>query len=612
VCRGSVLTFLRTLLPLGSMFSHPTGYAQRIFRSLPPFLIVGLALIVTPVLVSSTQGKIFFVTETKDTYRVTCLRGAILQANRLGGNNIIILGPSDGDSRRTFFNRIYRLTISGAGEDEARTGDLDITRGRLTIMGSPSNATIDATGLGDRVFHVFTNASLTLSHLVISGGTAVGKGHDDPVKTLQGGAFFNSGILTMRNCSIVGNSNGDGATAGVDFASGGPDGGGCYNEGVARLSHCEIRENSAGTGSHQYGHGLKGGSGGGVYNSGTIILDYCGISGNSSGRGGPGNLVEIGPSPDGLPGRASGAGGDGGDGPGICNIGKMVINCCTVNGNFGGMGSDGGSGAKGGAGGSGGGIFNLGTLDLKSSTVTGNHSGNGGMGGGAAVFFPIHFGGDGGDGGDGGGIYNAGSMNLISCTIVSNETGSGGGGGNGRHIASNPVLASGGRGGNGGGVSVDLNNSNISMGNTLIAMNLTGSGGSGGTNLVLSIPAPQVTVEIGSSGSDGLNRDVEGSCLSQGFNLISIADGSTGFTNGFNADLVGSLFSAIDPRLGPLKMNGGTTPTHALLPGSPAIDQGNSFGVRTDQRGHRRPHDFPRIPNALGGDGSDIGAFELK
>jgi hypothetical protein len=34
--------------------------------------------------------------------------------------------------------------------------------------------------------------------------------------------------------------------------------------------------------------------------------------------------------------------------------------------------------------------------------------------------------------------------------------------------------------------------------------------------------------------------------------------------------------------------NGGPTPTMALLPGSPAIDQGWSFGLTTDQRGQPR------------------------
>jgi hypothetical protein len=57
-----------------------------------------------------------------------------------------------------------------------------------------------------------------------------------------------------------------------------------------------------------------------------------------------------------------------------------------------------------------------------------------------------------------------------------------------------------------------------------------------------------------------------------------------------------------DPLLGPLQDNGGPTRTHALLPGSPAIDRGKvSSGVACDQRG------FPRV---IGGK-PDIGAFEF-
>jgi predicted outer membrane repeat protein len=67
-----------------------------------------------------------------------------------------------------------------------------------------------------------------------------------------------------------------------------------------------------------------------------------------------------------------------------------------------------------------------------------------------------------------------------------------------------------------------------------------------------------------------------------------------------------------DPLLGPLADNGGPTKTHALLAGSPAIDQGNSFGESTDQRGMPRPSYFVSTPDASGGDGSDIGAFELQ
>lgn len=90
---------------------------------------------------------------------------------------------------------------------------------------------------------------------------------------------------------------------------------------------------------------------------------------------------------------------------------------------------------------------------------------------------------------------------------------------------------------------------------------------------------------------------------SGGFNLDE--DGSCGFGQG--TDLTGA--AGLDPVLRP---NGGPTLTHALLEGSAAIDRGSSFGSAVDQRGLPRPSDFPAIGNAEGGDGSDIGAFELQ
>jgi hypothetical protein len=62
------------------------------------------------------------------------------------------------------------------------------------------------------------------------------------------------------------------------------------------------------------------------------------------------------------------------------------------------------------------------------------------------------------------------------------------------------------------------------------------------------------------------------------------------------------------PRLGPLQNNGGPTDTHALLPGSPAIDAGASAACpATDQRGVARPLDG----NGDGTTACDVGAFEL-
>lgn len=65
-----------------------------------------------------------------------------------------------------------------------------------------------------------------------------------------------------------------------------------------------------------------------------------------------------------------------------------------------------------------------------------------------------------------------------------------------------------------------------------------------------------------------------------------------------------SLFNAT-ALLGPLQNNGGPTLTHAILPGSQAVDSG-SCRLLVDQRGHARPLDG----DGNGVDQCDIGAFE--
>jgi hypothetical protein len=108
-------------------------------------------------------------------------------------------------------------------------------------------------------------------------------------------------------------------------------------------------------------------------------------------------------------------------------------------------------------------------------------------------------------------------------------------------------------------------------------------------------------LKAGSSGGTIVNNG--GFFTSTGYNLCS--DGGNGLFNQATDQ------NNTDALLGPLANNGGPTFTEALLPGSPAIDKGKSFGLTTDQRGSPRPFDVASIANASGGDGSDIGAFEL-
>ena len=274
----------------------------------------------------------------------------------------------------------------------------------------------------------------------------------------------------------------------------------------------------------------------------------------------------------------------------------------TVFDNLGGAGGKGGaldaigwlSGIRGGNGGDAGGVYNSGKLFLTLATISGNTSGSGGVGG------PGEFG---GAGGNGGGVYNSGVVQIKSCTFAGNAGGMGGMGGS-------AVISGrdGGEGGSGGGILNAADGRSCRLKNTLLALNAAGAGGAGSPGNPSSYPPGS----DGGPGPDGLGPDVAGDFKSQGYNLISISDDSTGFVAGANEDQVGSSSSPINPLIGELQMNGGPTPTHALLPGSPAIDQGKGFGLGRDQRGQKRRFDDLSIPNARRGNGTDIGAFELE
>jgi len=108
----------------------------------------------------------------------------------------------------------------------------------------------------------------------------------------------------------------------------------------------------------------------------------------------------------------------------------------------------------------------------------------------------------------------------------------------------------------------------------------------------------RATLTIGNSvlnaGDLGVNiSNDSGTVASLGYNLSS--DNGGGYLTA-TGDQINT-----DPILGPLQNNGGTTLTHALLPGSPAIDAG---GPEFDQRGPN----FKRVVNNR----IDIGAFERQ
>src|SRR4029077_6336896 len=101
----------------------------------------------------------------------------------------------------------------------------------------------------------------------------------------------------------------------------------------------------------------------------------------------------------------------------------------------------------------------------------------------------------------------------------------------------------------------------------------------------------------GASGENILNNS--GSVISHGYNLSN--DDAGGFLTG-PGDQINT-----DPLLGPLQDNGGLTFTHALLPGSPAVDTGDPNFTPPPFYDQRGP-DFFRVRNGR----IDKGSFEVQ
>jgi CSLREA domain-containing protein len=108
--------------------------------------------------------------------------------------------------------------------------------------------------------------------------------------------------------------------------------------------------------------------------------------------------------------------------------------------------------------------------------------------------------------------------------------------------------------------------------------------------------------------------DTGGTITSLGYNIIGKTTNNIGDPITVITATTGDQFdvgaAAVD--LLPLANNGGPTPTHALGAASIAIDKGESSGAVIDQRGEARPCDQAAIANAAGGDGADVGAYEVQ
>jgi predicted outer membrane repeat protein len=215
--------------------------------------------------------------------------------------------------------------------------------------------------------------------------------------------------------------------------------------------------------------------------------------------------------------------------------------------------------------------------------------------------------------GSGGGIYNENLISIFNSTISGNSTdlnGNGGGGGiysNGSLLLAKSTISGNSAAGLGGGIYVT---NTLSLSSVTITGNSANEGG--GVYELSGQVTSENTLTASNTAVMGPNFRLKvNHYQSFGYNLIGNNQDVEGIPQA-TGDQVGTQNSQIDPKLGPLKDNGGPTWTHALLSGSPAIEGGKTAIFSLDQRGFARPVDSPAIPNATGGDGSDIGAYEVQ
>lgn len=206
---------------------------------------------------------------------------------------------------------------------------------------------------------------------------------------------------------------------------------------------------------------------------------------------------------------------------------------------------------------------------------------------------------------DGGGISSNGVLTIVGSTFSGNSTlGEGGGLSHINETATitNSTFSGNSAGTDGGGVWY-RDDDDLQMSNVTIASNTaTGDGGGFFTEDAGDSAANVANTIIAGNSDVGNNApDCGGEALfSLGYNLVQN-------TTGCSFTLATGDKTGQNPNLGALANNGGSTQTHALLSGSPAIDAGNSATCASkDQRDVARPIDGDSNGTAV----CDIGAYE--
>lgn len=466
------------------------------------------------------------------------------------------------------------LSIAGAGEDSAATGDLDL-RVNVTIQGTLGSSIVaGGTGFGDRIFDIPSGLSVnvTLKALTVQGGTAFGSENGGGVRNRSAGLLSLVQADFTNNTSARGSGGGLSQTAGTLFAttinftgnSAGSNGGGADLEGsvvTTMATHLTFTSNTA-----LQGGGLAAFVAAGATGS-MPMLNSSTFSGNATTSGGYGGGLAIARTTavqiDVLGNTASNGGGVelvGSTVPSVLS-GRIVIRDNTASINGGGIYSkncgscsllhvvlENNEATKDGSA-----LYPFGGLTIEKTTMNANHTGGLGRYGGAVLHT---------------GTAAGGPLILTNLTIGENT--------------SSPV----------GGAVV------VTSKATDLFSNVTIGNNTGGTANGIAVPAPGKPPQLRNTVVSSAGTNCSRPLLSLGHNLES------GNTCGFNK--TGDLINA-DPLLFPLADNGGGTHTMKPQGTSPVMDAGDTAVCPIyDQRSARRPYDWDGNGTAT----CDIGAYE--